>query len=669
VANENITVDLRLDDSQYERGLKNSAKKTKKFGDTAESSFDDTSRSIKKMAIAAGAAFIAFKVGGKIISEVSESVKLYNVQARAETKLAAVLKATGNAAGFTSDELIRMAGGLQNVTNFGDEAIINAQGMLATFTKIGHEAFPEATKAVLDLSEVMDQDLKTSALQIGKALNDPILGVSALGRAGIQFSQDQKDMIKSLVKSNDLLGAQKIILGELENQFGGVAVALSQDFEGTSESIGNIIGDLQEGLGSGFVDNTIDPMKELLFNLKETAPALNQVAIEFGKIAGALMSVPLNAINGWLDLFQAQSAGKGSAQSDPLIRSAAMASDELRDAINDEFLEIRAMSAQSLTKAGIKDETALKKVFDSFRKMTDEELARVSETNEKLVESFLKMDPLYDKLITARSKLGEKVRKKALGSDKKTLDKDKTNEKTIKDNDPLGLKGIAAFEKQNKKIEDEKNKIIADEAFRVTNTNFTKFELDNKSEIDEAQKRLADERLRLIENEWDLMEKREKKQDELDQAILDSNIQMAQNVAGTFNSMRDIMNIWADESLNMFGKLAGATQSVLGNFGPMIDQAIGVPGASVAIGAGVGLLGDLFGFNEEEEESATDFSSEIAKTQARQPSATITRTGPEVQNNYTTVQFSSTFMDTVGIRKAVDDYIVPALNDINLGTA
>ncbi|MCP4989936.1 MAG: hypothetical protein GY928_28980, partial [Colwellia sp.] len=327
--NQDITVKLTLDDKGYIKGIKGSTKETEKFGKKGKDTFGGLGSSAVKMAGQVGGVYLAFKAVGKIVGEVAEGVKLYNVQARAETKLAAVLKATGNAAGYTSDELIRMAGSLQNVTNFGDEAIINAQSMLATFTKIGHEAFPEATKAVLDLSEVMDQDLKTSAVQIGKALNDPILGVTALGRTGIQFSQDQKAMIKSLVKSNDMLGAQKIILGELENQFGGVAQELSTTFEGTAESIGNIVGDIQEGLGSGFVDNTVDPMKELLENLKQTAPALNEVAKSLGNIAGSIASVPLNALNGWIDLFEAHTAGSSAAISNTLVKDMAMAQDKL----------------------------------------------------------------------------------------------------------------------------------------------------------------------------------------------------------------------------------------------------------------------------------------------------------------------------------------------------
>jgi hypothetical protein len=49
--------------------------------------------------------------------------------------------------------------------------------------------------------------------------------MSALGKAGVTFTNSQKKQIKALVKSGNLLGAQKIILAELGKEFGGSAEA------------------------------------------------------------------------------------------------------------------------------------------------------------------------------------------------------------------------------------------------------------------------------------------------------------------------------------------------------------------------------------------------------------------------------------------------------------
>jgi hypothetical protein len=103
--------------------------------------------------------------------------------------------------------------------------------MLATFTNITNglgpqnQIFDQATQTMLDLSVATGTDAKGAAVQLGKALNDPVKGISALTRVGVTFTQQQKDQIAALVKSGDTMGAQKIILAELNKEFGGSAKA------------------------------------------------------------------------------------------------------------------------------------------------------------------------------------------------------------------------------------------------------------------------------------------------------------------------------------------------------------------------------------------------------------------------------------------------------------
>jgi phage-related minor tail protein len=109
------------------------------------------------------------------------------------------------------------------------ELIINSQNVLLTFTKVRNEAgkgndiFTQGTKAALNLSTALGTDLQASTIQVGKALNDPIKGVTALQRVGVSFTAAQKDQIAAMVKSGDTMGAQKLILGELSTEFGGAA--------------------------------------------------------------------------------------------------------------------------------------------------------------------------------------------------------------------------------------------------------------------------------------------------------------------------------------------------------------------------------------------------------------------------------------------------------------
>ena len=195
-------------------------------------------------------------VGAAIAGTVAIMKKLvaaYAVQERAEAQLDAVLKSTAHAAGLTADELKTMATRMQNVSTFGDEAIITSQSLLLTFTKIGKDVFPQAQQTILDMATAMGTDLKGATVQLGKALNDPIKGVSALSEVGVSFSEDQKKMIKSLVQTGDLLGAQKIILAELSVEFGGSAAAAAKTYSGQLTIMTNKFGDLQEKLGAKLV--------------------------------------------------------------------------------------------------------------------------------------------------------------------------------------------------------------------------------------------------------------------------------------------------------------------------------------------------------------------------------------------------------------------------------
>ena len=163
-----------------------------------------------------------------------------------QAQLAAALRSTGGAAGQTIGVLNDHASALQKVSIFGDEAINKAQGLLLTFTKIQGDTFPKATEAVLNVATAMGTDLQSAAIQVGKALNDPILGVTALARSGIQFTQVQKDMIKTLVETGQQAKAQTLILQELEVQFGGSAAAARDTLGGALAGLRNAFGDLFE---------------------------------------------------------------------------------------------------------------------------------------------------------------------------------------------------------------------------------------------------------------------------------------------------------------------------------------------------------------------------------------------------------------------------------------
>ena len=180
-----------------------------------------------------------------------QSVRAFNTQQKAIAQVEAGLKSTAGQVGYTSKQLQQMASDLQNKTLFGDEEILaNATAQLLTFTNISGEQFSRVQGAALDLATRLDGDLKSASIQLGKALNDPIANLSALSRSGIQFSDDQKAVIKTMAETGRLAEAQTLILDELEKQYGGSAEAAAQAGTGGLKQFQNSLGDLQEQFGA-----------------------------------------------------------------------------------------------------------------------------------------------------------------------------------------------------------------------------------------------------------------------------------------------------------------------------------------------------------------------------------------------------------------------------------
>ncbi|HUX78396.1 MAG TPA: hypothetical protein VMW10_01415 [Alphaproteobacteria bacterium] len=230
----------------------------------------------------------------------SKFIKLAIEQEAVEKRLGAVIKSTGQAAGYTLEELKKLAAGMQKVTTTGDETILSGMAILATFKQIRGEAFERTTMSALDLAEVVGQDLNSAMIQLGKALNDPMANLGALSRAGIQFTKQQKELIKGLWEAGKTAEAQSLILDELESQFGGAAKAARDTFGGALKSLKNTLGDIGETIGFALMP----PVKEIIDKfsnwIEKNEVFLNQdmpgyisaiadnigaVALQLGKIA------------------------------------------------------------------------------------------------------------------------------------------------------------------------------------------------------------------------------------------------------------------------------------------------------------------------------------------------------------------------------------------------
>ena len=156
---------------------------------------------------------------------------------RVNKATAAVIKSTGGAAHVTEAQISDLGNAIMKKTGIDDESIKAGANMLLTFRNVrdetgkGNNIFDQATSTLTDMTaaltggNVSAESLRAKAVMLGKALNDPVAGMSALSRSGVTFTDQQKEQVKAMVKSGNVLGAQKLILKELNKEFAGSAAA------------------------------------------------------------------------------------------------------------------------------------------------------------------------------------------------------------------------------------------------------------------------------------------------------------------------------------------------------------------------------------------------------------------------------------------------------------
>jgi phage-related protein len=281
--------------------------------------------------IAAGIA-AAFSVRA-ITNFAKESVAVAEAAATAQARLEAVAKATGvfgdetdkvtqRLADFAKEQEMRIA--------VDDKVIKGVQAQLLSFKALSASAdetggaFDRATAAAFDMAAAGFGSAEGNAVALGKALENPIKGVAALARTGTVFTDEQREQIKVLQESGDLLGAQELILNELESQYGGVAEAtanasdkLEIAFENIKESAGAallpVFAEVVEGLlpvleivGEELA-GAFTELSPVLMDLAGMLPGLIQAFVPLipalGSIAGLFLELIAQLLPPFVELF------------------------------------------------------------------------------------------------------------------------------------------------------------------------------------------------------------------------------------------------------------------------------------------------------------------------------------------------------------------------------
>ena len=212
-----------------------------KATDDVKKGFNDIPKSGSKATAALGrvagalavaaAGFTAFKKAMDLAAEFGEFE-------RQTLRIGALLRATGAVSGQTRTELLKLASDVGRTTLLDERQVQDAIGVLLTFRSVQGETFERAIRLSADLSEVMGGDVRSATLQLAKALEQPTIGLTALRRSGIDFSEVQQEQIKLLVEQNRLFEAQTIILDQVAGQMDNVATRAAQGYAGALDGLG-----------------------------------------------------------------------------------------------------------------------------------------------------------------------------------------------------------------------------------------------------------------------------------------------------------------------------------------------------------------------------------------------------------------------------------------------
>lgn len=168
---------------------------------------------------------------------------------QASNRITAVLRATGNAAGYAKDELDDMADSLAASTQFDDESIRNAQAVFLKFGNITGGVFKDGLSLAADYAAFIGTEIPDAAQTIGKALSAPVEGLAALEKQIGKLRPEQEAMIKSFVEQGRVLEAQNMILDILRSKIGGTAEIMNSGLTGAVSGAKKAWDELMESLG------------------------------------------------------------------------------------------------------------------------------------------------------------------------------------------------------------------------------------------------------------------------------------------------------------------------------------------------------------------------------------------------------------------------------------
>lgn len=246
--------DFRRDADAAGRSVKGITGQSKRLGAQAAKTDRAVSRHRRGVvALGTAAKYGGAALGGGLVVGLKSSITAYEESRKVTAETNRLILNSGGVANASAKHIAALGTSIMKKTGIDDEQIKSGSNMLLTFHRIrnevgkGSKIFDRATVAATDLGVKMGTDSAGAATQLGKALSDPAKGLTRLMRSNIDFTKSEQKKIMTLQKSGNVLGAQKLMLGVIEGQVGGVAASHATPLAKLKISLG----ELQETIGGG----------------------------------------------------------------------------------------------------------------------------------------------------------------------------------------------------------------------------------------------------------------------------------------------------------------------------------------------------------------------------------------------------------------------------------
>ncbi len=284
VANVAINVDSR-DASRKLREVANRSKEVSKAAGTA-------SYNVQRLGIAFRSTVAPLVALTGAATFLNRSLNLLGRRQADVAALANGLQKIGEGEGALR-RLQKTADALGKATLFDQEDFDAGFTLLTSFRKIGVSTYERVARAAADVAQVTGQDVRSSLMQLSKALEDPSKRVTDLARSGTVFTEQQKEQIKVLQESGRLIEAQNLILSEIEAQYGGAAEAAGKaGYAGAVDSLGESFRDFQETIANvaePAVVALLGTMTKLFDSISSIPEPAGRMALEIGAVTAAVV--------------------------------------------------------------------------------------------------------------------------------------------------------------------------------------------------------------------------------------------------------------------------------------------------------------------------------------------------------------------------------------------